>query len=280
MINKLLRMAPVFALLSPFFAAVPAAAAVEEGTASGKLTVAGKTTPLTHAYARARQDPFDAKKERILVILSDVAIPEGEFLDDFPGLTMAAAGKLHAVEVELSADKSVSSGSLLHEAFTESDAFTGAGTHVYQAKTFDAKTVEGKLSLAKPEEFMKKKFEYSATFSAHVWRRPAPVATGAAAAQTAPGKAVLAFLKAARSGDKAGIKKLMTAEAGAGLDGPNSKQMLESMKTNLPDPATARIDAVDLIGNSAEISVVDKKASSKFKLALDGGQWKVRGVMM
>ena len=68
----------------------------EEGTASGKLTVGGKTTPLTHAYALARTDTFDKTKERVLVILSDVTIPEDTLWDQFPGLKMAMAGKLHA----------------------------------------------------------------------------------------------------------------------------------------------------------------------------------------
>ena len=263
--------------------AVPLQAAGEQGTATGKLTLGGKTTPLTHAYALARPDTFDKTKENVLIVLSDAAIPDDALWEDFPGLKLAAAGRLHAVEVELRFDKSVKSAGVLHEVFVESQSFQGMANPEFHAKTFDAKTVEGTLSSGKPQELMKKQFEFNAAFRAPILHRPAPTATGAAAAQTAPAKVVLAFLNAAGAGDKPAIKKLLTAEYGKPLDGPQGKDVLTLWKTHCPDPATTEIGTVDIRGTSAEVVLVEKKGgglAAKFTLVLKDGQWKIDGAMM
>jgi len=264
----------------PLPAQPPADAA---GTASGQLTVGGVTTPLTHAYARAAKGFFDPSKEDVLVILSDVPIAEEALEDEFARHNLAAEGKLHAIEVTLNADKEPIGGGLLHEAFSKMQGYVSiTGMHQFEAKTFEPSLVEGKLFMSKPSEFLKTSFEYSATFRAPVWRRPPPTASGAAAAETPAGKATIAFLTAARSGNKAAIHKLMTAEAGKELDGPRSKEMLEFLNAATPDPKTARIESVDLKGDTAKVEVVEKSengsVTSTFTLVLDGGRWKVGGM--
>ncbi len=264
-------------------AAAGAAPSENTGTASGQLTVAGKTTPLAYAYARAEKGFFDPAKEDILIILSDVPIPEDALADEFARHHLAAEGKLHAVEVTLSSDREPVSGGLLHEAFSQTQGYVSvAGMHRFEPKTFDDKLVEGRLSMSKPSEFMEKSFQYDATFRAAVWRRPPPTASGPEAAQTAPGKATLAFLKAARSGNKAALQKLMTAEAGKELDGPHGREALDILKATVPNPAAAQIESVDIQGNTARVSVVEKSkdasVTSHFTLTLEGGAWKVGGM--
>jgi uncharacterized membrane protein len=251
-------------------------------TAFGKLTVADKTTPLKYAYARAAKSFFDKTKEDVLVILSDVPIPEEALKDEFARHHLAAEGKLHGVEVLLDAEKQAIGGGLLHEAWKEMSGYVSAtGMHVFTPKTFDGKVAEGTLATRKPSEFMSRSFEYKATFSAPVWRRPRPTSSGPAAATSPQGKATVALLKAARSGKRAAMRKTMTAEAARGLDGPRPKEMLELLKRTAPDPATARIDAIDVKGNTAEVTVVDESkdgsVTSTFRLVLEGGQWKVSG---
>jgi hypothetical protein len=165
--------------------ALPAAAG-EQGTATGTLTLGSATAQLTHAYALARPDTFDKTKENVLVVLSDAAIPDDALWEDFPGLKLAAAGKLHAIQVELNADRSVKSAAILHEVFVDSQSFQGIEAPAFRVATFDGKTVEGKLFSNAPQALAGKKFEFTATFRAPVMHRPAPTATGAAAAQTAP----------------------------------------------------------------------------------------------
>jgi len=265
-------------------AIAPSRAAAEEGTASGKLTLGDKTTPLTHAYALARPDAFDKTKENVLIVLSDVPIPEDSLWEDFPGLRMGAAGRLHAVEVELRSDKSVKAGGVVDASFVDSQGYYGMENPQVQLTTFDARTVEGKLFTAKPQDLMKKRFEFAATFRAPILHRPAPTASGASASETAPAKVVLAFLKAAAAGHKAAIRKLLTAEYGKPLDGPRGKDILNQWKTNHPDPATTEIGSVDIRGTSAEVVMVNKSKDggmeAKFTLTLDGGQWRIDGAMM
>src|SRR5438034_10340099 len=138
------RLSPLVLVLALALSQIAAAPAFgEEGTASGKLTVGGKTTPLTHAYALARKDTFDPATERIFIIPSDVPVPAETLWDDFPGVKMAAAGQLHAVEVEVNADKSISSSAVVHGVFAESQSFQGTPAPAFAAKTFTAASVEG-----------------------------------------------------------------------------------------------------------------------------------------
>ena len=186
------------------------------------------------------------------------------------------------MEVEIDADKSVTAAGVVHEAFVETDGFLGTPYPNLEAKKFGGPIIEGKLSSVKPEQPQDKKIEYVVSFRAPLLHRPAPTATGAAAAQTAPGKVVLAFLKAIRSGDKAGIRKLLTAEYGKPLDGPNAKAILAAWKGRI-DPATAPIDTVYITGNSAEVVMTNKATgdlSGRFALTLVGGQWKIDSAMM
>ena len=276
--------APMVALALFALSLLGAAAAFgEEGTASGKLTVGAKTTPLVHAYALARQDKADKTKERVFIVLSDVAVPAETLWDDFPGLKMGAAGQFHAVEIEMSADKSVNTAGVVHEAFADMQGFHGAPLPAFVAKSYDASHVEGKFTSGKPDDPQSTKIEFTATFRAPIQHRPAPAATGAAVAQTAPGKAVVAFLKAAGAGDKAALKKLMTADYGKPLDGPNGKAILAQWKANPIDPAKVPFSTAYVTGNSAEVVMVDKSTgmmTAKFNLVLVGGEWKIDGAMM
>jgi hypothetical protein len=271
------------ACLSSFvFILFAAVAVADEGVATGKLTLGGKTAALTHAYAVAQPDTFDKTKENVLILLSDVAVPNDSLWDDFPGLKLAGAGQLHAILVVLNADRSVKSASILHNAFPDTDSFYGLPQPKVELKTFDGKHVAGTLSSGKGVQLEKKNFDFSATFSAPILHRPAPTATGAAAAQTAPGKVVLAFLKALSAGDKARMRKLMTAEYGKPLDGPQGQNIVNSWKANRNVPIT-EISAVEIHGQTASVVMVDKanpENPPKFTLALEGGEWKIDSTMM
>ena len=263
---------------------VSLSAAAEQGTVTGTLTFGGATARLTHAYALARPDTLDKTKENVLVVLADAAIPDDALWEDFPGLKLAAAGKLRAVQVEFNADRSVKSAAVLDATFVDSQAFQGIAEPVFRAATFDGKTVEGQLSSAAPQELANKTFEFTATFRAPVLHRPAPAASGKAAAQTPPAKVVLAFLKAAAAGDEAAIRKLLTAEYRKPLDGPNAEAILAAWKTHGLDPATTEISTVDIRGAEAEVNFVDKSngggTAAKFTLALVGGEWKIDSAML
>ena len=109
------------------------------------------------------------------------------------------------------------------------------------------------------------------------------ITCGVAVAQTGPGKVVLAFVKAAATGDKAALRKLMTADYGKPLDGPNGKAILAQWKANPLDPAKTPFGTAFITGNSAEVVLVDKSTgamTAKFNLSLAAGEWKIDGAMM
>jgi len=268
------------ACLSGFVVLLLAAAAVaDDGVATGKFTLGGKSVALTHAYAVAQPDSFDKSRENVLVVLSDAPIPNDSLWDDFHGIKLAATGQLHAILVVLNADRTIKSAAILHNAFPDSDSFYGLPTPNVELKTFDGKHVNGKLSSGKPEQLMNKSFEFAATFSAPIQHRPAPTATGAAAgAQTAPGKVVLAFLKAFAAGDQARMRKLLTAEYGKPLDGPKGKDIVKAWREGRPDMARQEIATVEIHGNTAIVSMADN--ATKFTLTLEGGEWKIDSAMM
>jgi hypothetical protein len=255
-------------------------AAQQAGTANGTYTVAGKTTKLNVSYAIARKGFFDEKKEDVLIILSDVALPQAALNDQFERMHMARDGKLHAVELTVNSEKQVTSGTLLHEAFVKYQGSVSAtGMHQFDAKTFDGKTAAGKLSTSRPSDFQDIAFAYSATFEAPIYRKPPPSMTGAAAKDSAPAKAVLALYKAARAGDVAAVRKALTPESAKTLDGPEAKEAMGFLKATSPDPAAAEIESVDVKGDKAEVVVVvrskDGKETSTMNVEKIAGQWKV-----
>ena len=150
-----------------------ASAGVLEGSASGKLVVGGKETPIRFAYARAEKGFFDPSKEDIRVILSDVSLTDEALNDDFARNRMAQDGRLHSIEVVIDWEKRPISGVLRHPAFARTQGFVSvSGMHRFDPKKFDGRFVEGKLSTDRPGEFMGVSFEYAATFQAAIWRTP------------------------------------------------------------------------------------------------------------
>jgi len=276
---RMIRIACLSAFVFGLFAGI---AAAEDGVASGKLALGGKTAALTHVYAIAQPDTFDKTKENVLIVLSDAAVPNDSLWDDFPGLKLAAAGQLHAILVVLNADRSVKSASILHNAFPDTDSFYGLPFPNVELKTFDGKHVAGTLSSGKGVQLEKKNFDFSATFNAPVLHRPAPTATGAAAAQTAPAKVVLAFLKALSAGDKTRMRKLLTADYGKPLDGPQGQNIVNAWKASRSKPIT-EVGTVEIHGQTASVVMVDKEHPEnppKFTLALEGGEWKIDSTLM
>jgi hypothetical protein len=88
----------------------------------------------------------------------------------------------------------------------------------------------------------------------------------------------LAFLKAGKAGDVAGIKKMVVASSVADLEGPMGKDIIEMMKMG-PDPGKAKITRVDVDGDNAEVRLEqgtkESMETTTIKLTLEKGQWKV-----
>lgn len=165
-----------------------AALAQQAGTASGTLTVNGKVTKLSHAYAQVSKNNPGDTEEFIHIILSDVPIPPLRMSDDALR-RMAKEGKLHAVEASLTKDDTISVAVLDPSI---SDGYVPAGSSAkFESKVFDGKTVAGRLFTEEEGSFFDTHYQFDVTFRAPV--APYPLSLGdadkAAIAAQKPGTA-------------------------------------------------------------------------------------------
>jgi hypothetical protein len=97
-------------------------------------------------------------------------------------------------------------------------------------------------------------------------------------AATPQGKAVLAYYKAAHSGDLAALKKCLTAESVKELEGPKGKEILGMMKEMYPakPPAITKVDVKDKTAMvDAKVTEGATTSTEHVKVVLIGTEWKV-----
>ena len=138
--------------------------AADDARVDGKMIVNGKTIKFTHAYAIARTTgPGEEKSYR--VIFSDVAISDKD-LALFPDVLIKAIndGTLHAMRFRLDSHGAVDS--------TDIDDASGGTTikeeSKIELKTFNGKTIAGRIHLEKPYNDGIGKYDYDLKFSAPV----------------------------------------------------------------------------------------------------------------
>ena len=134
----------------------PVVSAAEQGKVTGQMVVNGKTVKLTHVYASASPGQRDKKQVEIRVILSDVPISDEDLAKAGNREALAAAGKLHAMELllgEVPSDpgKRALSNDIYDAAFNGSIRLIGYDT--FEMKTDDGKTIAGRHSMASPHKF-------------------------------------------------------------------------------------------------------------------------------
>lgn len=152
-----------------------AAFAQQAGTASGTLTVNGKAVQLNHAYAQVSKNNPGDTEEFIHVILSDVPIPPLRMSDDALR-RMAKEGQLHAIEVSLTKDDTISA--TVYDPAID-DGYVPAGSSAkFESKVFDGKTVAGRVFTEEEGSFFDTHYEFEVTFSAPV--APYPLDLGEA----------------------------------------------------------------------------------------------------
>lgn len=170
-----------------------AALAQQAGTASGTLTVNGKVTKLSHAYAQvSKNNPEDAQ-EFIHVILSDVPIPPLH-MGTNAMRKMAKEGKLHAVEASLTKDDTMSA--TIFDPSIDDGYVPGGSSAKFEPQVFDGKTAAGRLFTEEEQSFFDTHFQFDLTFRTAV--APYPLSLGeadrAAIAALKPGTASGEFM--------------------------------------------------------------------------------------
>jgi hypothetical protein len=253
-----------------------------DGTASGTITVNGKTTKLTHAYARAIPGFFDKTKEDVEVVLSDVPLEGKALTDVFERIHMADAGKLHAFEITFGADGAPISTSFRDNGFKKASPSGLSSEDVFTKKVFDGKTVEGSYKSAKEHEFFGDTYAFDVSFRADITRAAKPVpptAAETAAAQKHPAtKVYVEYLNAVQKEDLAALRKLFTKEQAKNLDDPDAKKMVKMVR--MMSATNIKVLKVVETGDTADLTVTGQQdgnvANGVVHMVKEGGAWKVQ----
>src|SRR5450759_4356444 len=269
-------------ILAASVAAMAPRAAAAEGKAEGKLTVAGKSTDVKYAYASAGPGFFDKTKEDVTVIVSDVPLDAKALEDEFERIHMADAGNLHAFEITIDAEVKPISTSFRHGGFTKASPSGLSSEDVFEKKTFDGKTVEGRYKSAKPHDFFGTTYSFDVTFKADITRKAKPVpptaAETAAAVKSPQSKVYADFLKAVQKEDLGALRKLFTKEQAKNLDDPDAKQMVKMVK--MMSATDIQVLKVVEKGDTADLTVSGKQDGNAVNgvvhMAKEGGAWKVQ----
>jgi len=267
-------------VLAVGIAVAPRAAA--DGKAGGTLTVNGRSTEMKYAYASAGPGFFDKTKEDVTVIVSDVPLDGKALEDEFERIHMADAGRLHAFEITLDADGKPISTSFRHNGFTKASPSGLSSEDVFEKKTFDGKTVEGRYRSAKPHEFFGNTYSFDVSFRADIGRKAKPVpptASETAAARKSPQAKVYAdFLAAVQKEDLGAMKKLMSKEQAKHLDDPDAKKMVKMVK--MMSATDIKVLKLAEKGDTAELTVSGKQdgnvQNGVVHMVREGGAWKVQ----
>jgi hypothetical protein len=141
-------------------------AAAAQNSVQGKLEVDGKPVAITQVYAYAKEGFFDKKKQDVVVLLCDAAVPAPAVRDPFAYKDLVAAGKVHCVRQTIDADKHVINFDVGHQRFGSLGENGGSTEHVFEAQTFDGKTIAGRARTKSPQKSFKDvPYSYDITFS-------------------------------------------------------------------------------------------------------------------
>lgn len=265
--------APTLVLLC--FTSAVGAQALPTGTARGAIVIDGKATELRHAYALATTSLSERKPETIL-ILADKALSSKALTDTFARMSEARENDVKRLEFTLDEKQVITSLQFAIEPL--SGGGFSSSWRLALDKAGGKPTWSGRVSTEGELKLFDNRYQFDVQFNAAPVAERKPAVSGAAAWATPQGKAVAAYLRAARAGDKAAIKRAVGPEAGAVLDTPEGAQILEFLKES-PDPAKADFDGLFIDGDSAEARLTERTregaSSSTIRLRRVGGQWMV-----
>ncbi len=137
--------------------------------AEGKLAVDGQAVAITHVYAYATEGFFEKKKLDTVVLLCDAPVPAAAVHDVFARKALTDAGKLHCVHQVIDGEKQVINFEVRHDRFGSRQPGGGSTGHVFEAGTFDGKTIAGRVRTRSPQKsFDDVSYGYDITFSAAI----------------------------------------------------------------------------------------------------------------
>ena len=245
-----------------------------QNTAQGSISINGAKTEFKFAYAFTSASLSDKKPETKL-ILADKALSPKAVTDPFERMRAGSRDGLKTLEFTLD-----DSGKLTSVQFSVEPMNGGGYSTAYKLdiEAFTDKTMKGRAYTDGEQTMFKDRYSFDVRFDVAMTVSRAADASGKAAWNTPQGKVIAEYLRAARAGDKAALKRVIIAERAKDLDGPQAAQILEFLKLTA-DPKTAEFDSLIVDGNTAEARITERSkdgaSSSNYKLRLVGGVWKM-----
>jgi hypothetical protein len=253
-----------------------------DGTASGTLTVNGKTVQLKYVYAALKEDPFDKKKKATQLLVTDQAIPADAASDEFRLMEVRDKQKLNGVMVLITGDKRIVSGAVYSPLLKKMDYVSGVGMQQLELTTHTAARVAGRVWLEKPHDFFDNIYQYNITFDAAIGAQKSdkpeqPKGTPLPAGGGDPGKAYDTYRKALMGGNIPALRKSVVAEHAKDLDSPDFKDQLKMIQAFQPKNVKVTGGAVD--GDTATLLATAKDGSETsngtITMLREGGAWKL-----
>ncbi len=251
--------------------------ATAQNSAVGSITVNGKKTEFSHAYAFSR--PAGVKDMvKTTLILADKPLPAAAVTDSMERSTARKLGDIKMLVVGFNDEKDIVSFS------PDVDALSGSrisSAHKATLETFSDQTLKGRLFTASEQQIRIAPGTYSfdVQFNVAMTTPRAPDATGKKAWDTPQGKVLADYLRAARASDKAALKRLILPEYVKELEGPKAAEGLKFLKMMSPDPKTAEFQSLIVEGNVAKIKIVVREKgmteTTGYELRRSGDAWLV-----
>jgi hypothetical protein len=145
---------------------VPAEA---QNRAQGNLIVDGKAVAITQVYAYVEEGYVDEKKLDVVVLLCDVPVPAAAVREGMARGAPVEAGKLTCVRQIINADKVARDSEVRHVRFGHRPPRGYTSEQVFDAKTFDGKTIAGRAhTTTMQKSFEDVPYSYDITFSAAI----------------------------------------------------------------------------------------------------------------
>jgi len=269
-----------FILFAVMLSMMMASQNIYASKAEGKLTVAGDTVQLQHAYAMAQPGFFDKTKEDIVVTVTNIPLPEKAIEDRGERIGLVSEGTLKSVEITINSKQQPISVGVKHSAFKASPSGFSSN-YILELKTFDEKNVEGRMYCKTEQEFFDTAYTFDFTFKAEIHRKkklpPPTKAEKEAAAKSHQAALYQKFAKATNDRDVETLKKVLTADVAAGLDGPDKDDMLEFMQ--MGNPPEIEFQRITVEGESATLMLGAQQEGQelvgKAEFVKEGDLWKL-----
>lgn len=251
--------------------------AAAQNTVKGSITVNGKKTEFLHAYAVAR--PKGVKDIiKTTLILADKPLSPEAVTDKMERSTAQDRDGIKMLVLGFSDDKDIASF-----ATNVDPRLSGriASAHKATLDTFSDEAIKGRVFTEGEQQIRTAPgtYGFDVQFNVAMTVPKAPDAAGAKAWETPQGKVLAEYLRAARAGDKAALKKVLTAESFKELEGKGAAENLKMIKMMSPDPKKVEFESLVVNGNAAKIKLVERRKdmteTSGFELRRVGDAWLV-----